>query len=312
MTAPTELPSDPAAIEHLAQQLEHHPDYRVLRRLPMRSHFQPAPDGAFLRRGVVLDTETTGMDSAQDRVIELGMVVFEFDPASGTVVRVVDVFDELEDPGFAIPPATIAIHHITDEMVSGRSIDDAAVTRLLKDVAVVIAHNAAFDRPFVEQRWPVFADMDWACSFKDIPWREEGFGSAKLEFLLHANGFFHEAHRAEADCRALLELLSRHLPERQQPALLPLLETLNQPQYRVYATGSPFETKDMLKARGYRWSAEIRCWSRVVAGEEARAEELTWLKRRVYAGRPAHVEVEPLGARVRYSQRSGHKEAVAL
>jgi DNA polymerase-3 subunit epsilon len=47
--------------------------------------------------------------------------------------------------------------------------------------------------------------------------------------------------------------------------LLPLLETLNQPQYRVYATGSPFETKDMLKARGYRWSAEIRCWSRVVA-----------------------------------------------
>jgi DNA polymerase-3 subunit epsilon len=245
-------------------------------------------------------------------VIELGMVVFEFDPVSGTVVRVVDVFDELEDPGFAIPPATIAIHHITDDMVSGRQIDDAAVAHILKDVAVVIAHNAAFDRPFVEQRWPVFADMDWACSFKDIPWREEGFGSAKLEFLLHANGFFHEAHRAEADCRALLELLSRHLPERQQPALLPLLETLNQPQYRVYATGSPFETKDMLKARGYRWSAEIRCWSRVVAGEEARAEELTWLKRRVYAGRPAHVEVEPLGARVRYSQRSGHKEAVAL
>ena len=80
----------------------------------------------------------------------------------------------------------------------------------------------------------------------------------------------------------------------------------------MYATGSPFETKDMLKARGYRWSAEIRCWSRVVAGEEARTEELTWLKRRVYAGRPAHVEVEPLGARVRYSQRSGHKEAVAL
>ncbi|NBY05162.1 MAG: DNA polymerase III subunit epsilon, partial [Betaproteobacteria bacterium] len=188
MTASTELPSDSARIEQLAQQLERHPDYRVLRRLPLRSHFQPAPTGARLCRGVVLDTETTGMDSTQDRVIELGMVGFEFDPASGAVVRVVDVLDELEDPGFAIPAASIAIHHITDEMVSGRHIDDTAVARMLQDVVVVIAHNAAFDRPFVEQRWPVFAEMDWACSVKDIPWREEGFGSAKLEFLLHANG----------------------------------------------------------------------------------------------------------------------------
>ncbi len=92
-------------IEQLAQQLEQHPDYRVLRRLvPGRVFNTPAP-GQKLSKGIVLDTETTGFDVVQDRVIELGMLAFEFDPVTGVVYRVVGVLDELEDPGFPIPPA---------------------------------------------------------------------------------------------------------------------------------------------------------------------------------------------------------------
>jgi len=102
------------------------------------------------------------------------------------------------------------------------------------------------------------------------------------------------------------------LPQSQQTALLALLETLNQAQQKVYALGSPFETKDMLKARGYRWSAELRCWSRVVSGDAALKEELSWLKHRVYGERSARVEVESLGGKVRYSTREGHKEVVTL
>jgi DNA polymerase-3 subunit epsilon len=299
-------------IEQLAQQLEQHPDYRVLRRLlPGRVFNTPAP-GQKLSKGVVLDTETTGLDVSTDRVIELGMLAFEFDHVTGVVYRVSDVFDELEDPGFAIPPATIAVHHITDEMVKGQHIDDARVAEFLKNVDVVIAHNAAFDRPFVEARWPLFEELNWACSIKDIDWREEGFGSAKLEYLLSTQGYFYDAHRAEADCWALLELLNQVLPQSQQTALLTVLLTLNKPQQKVYAINSPFETKDKLKARNYRWSADLRCWSRVVAGEPEMKLELEWLKHHVYAGRSARVELETTGAKVRYSNRLGHKEVVTL
>jgi DNA polymerase-3 subunit epsilon len=245
-------------------------------------------------------------------VIELGMLVFEFDPVTGVVYRVLDVFDELEDPGFPIPPATTAVHHITDEMVQGQRIDDAHIASVMQGVEVVIAHNAAFDRPFVEARWPLFEQLNWACSIKDIDWREEGFGSAKLEYLLSTQGYFYEAHRAEADCWALLALLNHTLPQSQRPALLALLETLNQAQQKVYALGSPFETKDMLKARNYRWSAELRCWSRLVSGDQELQEELSWLKRKVYGERSARVEVESLGGKVRYSSRQGHKEVVTL
>jgi DNA polymerase-3 subunit epsilon len=263
-------------------------------------------------KGVVLDTETTGLSSQQDRVIELGMLLFEFDPVSGVVHRVLEVFDELEDPGFPIPPEVTAIHHITDDMVQGKRIDDARVARLLRDVQVVVAHNAAFDRPFVEGRWPVFEQLAWACSVKDVPWKEEGFGSAKLEYLLQTQGLFYEAHRAETDCHALLELLSRRLPQRQQPVLLSLLETLNQAQFKLYALGSPFETKDLLKQRGYRWSAELRCWTRLLSTQEQLQEETQWLRRRVYGERKAAVEIESLGGTIRYSQRSGQRETLAI
>ena len=298
--------------EALAQQLEQHPDYKVLRRLTPQHLITPELAGQKMCKGVVLDTETTGFEVENDRVIELGMLLFEFDPISGAIHQVLEVFDELEDPGFEIPPASIAVHHITDDMVRGKRIDDAQVAGFLKNVDVVIAHNASFDRPFVEARWPVFETLNWGCSIKDIDWREEGFGSAKLEYLLSTQGFFYEAHRAETDCWALIALLNQVLPQSQQTALLALLEKLNQAQQKVYAINSPFETKDMLKARGYRWSPDLRCWSRVLASAPDMQQELSWLKKNVYGDRNARVEVESLGGRVRYSNREGHKEVVTL
>jgi DNA polymerase-3 subunit epsilon len=80
----------------------------------------------------------------------------------------------------------------------------------------------------------------------------------------------------------------------------------------VYAINSPFETKDMLKARGYRWSPDLRCWSRVLASAPDMQQELSWLKKNVYGDRNARVEVESLGGKVRYSTREGHKEVVTL
>lgn len=311
-TLPVGTQESRAELEILAKRLDAHPDFKVLRRLIPHTEFHTGAPTTALCRGVILDTETTGMDMAKDKIIELGMILFEFDPQTGIVYKVLETFDEYEDPGFPIPSESTAVHHITDAMVKGCEIDDQEVHRFVKGASVIVAHNAGFDRGFVEMRWPIFKDFFWGCSLKDIDWRGEGFGSAKLEYLVYTQGLFYEAHRADSDCCALLELLSSTLPNSQQPALLQLLESLNQPQIRVYALGSPFETKELLKQRNYRWSGDLRTWHRSLQSDKELEMELSWLKKNVYENKKAVVEVERIGGKVRYSQRSGDKQQIAL
>jgi hypothetical protein len=73
----------------------------------------------------------------------------------------------------------------------------------------------------------------------------------------------------------------------------------------VKAFGSPFETKDKLKARGYRWDAEARVWYTAVKSAEALEAEAEWLKAQVYGGRSARIGLEIQDSRVQFSSRSG-------
>ena len=97
-------------------------------------------------------------------------------------------------------------------MVAGHSIDHRAVNDLIGRVVLVIAHNASFDRRFLDSRLPAFATKHWACSRSEIDWKAEGVRSSALEFVAYALGFFHDGHRATSDCRATLHALAQPLP----------------------------------------------------------------------------------------------------
>lgn len=295
--------------ERLAAQLEAHPDYRVVRRLDV-SRERPALAGSTVRHAAIVDTETTGTDHAVDKVIELAVVVFEYCAATGAVGRVLGVYDGLEDPGVPIPASSTAIHGITDAMVAGQRIDDGSVASLLDGVGLVIAHNAGFDRRFLEPRLPVFASLPWACSWAEVPWSEAGIESSKLEYLAYRSGFFYEGHRAEIDCRALLEVLRRPFGESGASALRVLLESARTPSFRLWAINSPFESKDVLRKRGYWWEAAKRCWYGEFRSREEIDNELAWLKETVYGGKSVALELEEFDAKTRYSLREGKREKV--
>lgn len=303
--APVNLaPTNPPGVEAMAAAVESHPDYRVLRRLKPRLEW-PSAVGQGVCRVLVLDTETTGLDQTKDRIMELALLRVDVDRASGLPVGTVQVYDGLEDPGMPIPKEVQDITGITPAMVQGQKLDEARIAELLDGVDLVIAHNAGFDRPFVEARLSGFRELQWACSFADIPWKAQGRKSAKLESLAQDLGWFYDAHRAEMDCHALLAVLAHDLPRADRTGLALLMEQAQHPSYRLMATHAPFDAKDLLKARGYRWSAEQKVWSTRVTDSQALEAEFAWLKEHAYHQRSVVVQFEKLDAHVRYSGRPG-------
>ncbi|WP_346732830.1 3'-5' exonuclease [Bradyrhizobium sp. 195] len=207
---------DTSSLAAMAEALSQSPDYRVLRRLMARLPFTPSSDQE-TKTAVILDTETTGLDAQRNEIIELGMVKFDYTP-NGNIVGVRDTFSAFNEPIDPIPADITDLTGISDELVAGHRIDAVAVEKFVDDAVLIIAHHSQFDRGFAERYWPVFAQKAWACSATEIEWRKYGFEGAKLGYLLHGAGYFHQAHRAVDDCNALLEILAFELPTIGRPA----------------------------------------------------------------------------------------------
>src|SRR4051794_2569146 len=288
----------------MAEVLGRSSDYRVLRRLVPRPTSMLA-SGQETKIGILLDTETTGLDHRKDELIELGMVKFGYTP-DGRIIDVRDTFSAFNEPSEPIPAEITALTGITDDMVAGHKLDEAAVNAFVDDsVVLVIAHNSGFDRKFSERYWPVFERKAWACSATEVDWRQHGFDGAKLGYLLNGAGYFHQAHRAVDDCHALLEILDFTLPTTGAPALAVLLETARQKTVRIWAEQSPFELKDSLKRRGYRWSdgtdGRPKSWY-VDVRESALDAELAFLRSEIYL-RDVEPRLQTLTAFTRFSSR---------
>jgi DNA polymerase-3 subunit epsilon len=100
-----------------------------------------------MAREIVLDTETTGFDPRTgDRLIEVGCIeLVDLLPTGRTFHRFVN-------PERLIPPDAIRVHGITDEKVKDAPKFHEIVDDLMAFVgdAQMIAHNAAFDRNFID------------------------------------------------------------------------------------------------------------------------------------------------------------------
>jgi len=278
-------------------------DYRVLRKIKgMRS--EKAPPNAETKLAIFLDVETTGLDHAKDEIIELAMVPFSYS-ADGVIYEVGEPFQRFNQPRGPISQEITRITGITDDMVAGHKIDTAEAEAFAKGAALIVAHNASFDRRFMERLVPSFALKPWACSQSQVDWAKEGFEGTRLSYLVAGAGFFYDSHRASNDCLAAIELLASTLPMGGGTAMGALLERARKPSWRIWAENSPFELKDTLKARGYRWNADgspfPKAWYTEV-DDDAKDAELTFLKNEIYQ-RDIELLVRKIDAYNRFSDR---------
>lgn len=299
-----ELFSAGADLVAMAERLEATGNFRVLRRAPPFPSMPSTMNG--LLRGVVVDVETTGLDPKTDAIIAIAILPFAYD-WQGRVVGAAAPFVGFEDPLQPIPLKVTQLTGLTIEAVCSKCLDYDEVEAAVGAPSLVICHHAAFDRKFLESRFPFFERLPFGCSMTQVPWETAGFEGAKLAHLMTQAGYFHDAHDAAADCAAVLTLLGQSLPDTDATALSVLIEAAASPTQRIWAVGAPIGLKHVLKARGYRWNpgddGRPRAWYKDVSARDYEAER-DFLAADIYQNGFTTPVVTEIDSFLRFSNRS--------
>ena len=211
--------------------------------------------GNRLRKLVILDTETTGIDNAAE-LIELAFCVCTYDVRTRTVLSIDCCFDAFSKPEKELSQEVSELTHITNDMLSKQKLSYDDFKEYLPEKCLVVAHNASFDRRILERTYPyVLADLHWADSMTEIDWRKKGFSGKGLEMLLTQAGYWYEAHRAINDVLALLWLIIS------TGSLAELCNNASKVSLEVRLSVS-YAEKDQVKELGFRWHGEDKTWSR--------------------------------------------------
>jgi DNA polymerase III epsilon subunit family exonuclease len=180
-----------------------HDDPAGLRSIRLRRFGPLAPAGPY----AVVDVETTGLDPAVDRIVEVAVV--RCDAEGHAVSEWSSLVHPDRDPGPTI------VHGITaDDLANAPRFAEVAPSLAEQlDGAVVTAHNLAFDAAFLAAEWarvgagrpaaPGLCTLTLARALH--PGRAEGYSLAACSAAAGIDQ--PEAHRALADARVTADLL---------------------------------------------------------------------------------------------------------
>ena len=178
------------------------------------------PEGA--RGFAVFDLETTGRNTSQCMIVEVGLVCVDI---SG---RITEVWETLVNPGCGIPAYATEIHKIQDQDVCGAPsfAQLAALLAAKLDRHVLVAHNLNFDLPILERHFREHSEVQidlgkGFCTLKGFKGNPANNFKKKLSDLCSFYEIVFDnnsAHTAIGDVLPLAKALIKGLPYLNPPA----------------------------------------------------------------------------------------------
>ena len=133
-----------------------------------------------------------------------------------------------------------------------------------------MAHNAGFDRKFVDRAFPELADKPWADSLTEIDWGKKGCHKKNLETLMYKLGYFYNAHRAVNDCLALGAVI--HYNEAVQELYNNALKNTIEVHIKV-----SYDNKIFVKNLGMKFDGDKRTWYKSYTSAQQWEEDREYL-----------------------------------
>lgn len=174
------------------------------------------------RIAAFVDVETTGLSNVTDEIVELCISLFSFDENGN--IKILDTYTGQRDPGIPIPKEASRVNGITNDIVKGKKLDDEKVVSILNQAELIVAHNASYDRGFVERMYEISSTKPWYCSMNGIEWKDKGFASKGLSNLAKNHKLKKQTHRADSDVFLALELIGKIDHVTSKPYILEMLQ----------------------------------------------------------------------------------------
>jgi len=216
-----------------------------------------------IRRCLVVDTETTGLDPANDSVIEIGALLYSVENRTilSEFATLIPGDENAAEKINRIPAVALVEMASLDELVTPLK----GIFRSLRSTAdVIVCHNVEFDQQWFPAEW---RELPWVCTAFDFDWPMASREAGSLIHLALEHGIgVSSAHRALSDCHLIAALFDR-MPLYGRDLQAMFARALR--PKAIFQGLQRFEENDVAKKAGFKWNGETKKWTRRMAIEDA-------------------------------------------
>ena len=218
---------------------------------------------------LIIDTETSGLDPAVDRVVELAAILYSVEHQT-ILYQMSSICESQTNDAERIN--RIPVGALQEAMPALEAHSIALFTAMAKEAHYAVAHNADFDKQwFIGAAGSALVNSEtqqplrWLRTMSDFNWPQQNKPGDSLVNLALAHGIgVSSAHRALADCQLIAALFDRVSKEE----LIAMLSAALVPRY-LYKANVSFNEKDLAKDAGFKWQPEKKQWVRKLTEVQA-------------------------------------------
>lgn len=222
-----------------------------------------------MRTIIITDCETTGLDPATCKTIEVAACLYDVEHATPIEWCSWLMYAESNEAEAInkIPAALLAT--LPDGTRAWNRVAEMVELAEQRGPACYVAHRAEFDRSFYPRA--LASRLPWACSKFGIEWPRAGLGESCVGLALAHDVPVTGAHRALTDVSLLVRVFQRAA---ELGADVPtMLRRALRPRVRFAVAERSFDAarNALVKRHGFAWDAARREWMREMPREDASA-----------------------------------------